>query len=76
MEEAPGFDVGLIFHVAIVLCFVVFGGFANFVVIFMLHMKKKLQSGQKFMLCLAYVDFVDCVYCVPMLLVNISPSIR
>ena len=71
MEEAPGFDVGLIFHVAIVLCFVVLGGFANFVVIFMLHMKKKLQSGQKFMLCLAYVDFIACIYCIPMIAVNI-----
>ena len=71
MEKAPGFDVGLIFHVAIVLCFVVFGGFANFVVIFMLHMKKKLQSGQKFMLCLAYVDFFACIYCIPMIAVNI-----
>ena len=37
----------------------------------MLHKKKKLQSGQKFMLCLAYVDFFACVYCVPMIPVNI-----
>ena len=71
MEEATGFDVALIYHVGIVACFVILGGFENFVIIFMLHKKKKLQSGQKFMLCLAFVDFFACVYCVPMIAVNI-----
>ena len=71
MEDATVFDVTLVFHAGIVACFVVLGGFENFVIIFMLHKKKKLQSGQKFMLCLAYVDFFACVYCVPMIPVNI-----
>ena len=71
MEDATEFDIVLILHIGILLWFVVFGGFENFVVIFLLHKKKKLQSGQKFMLCLAYVDFFYCVYCVPMIPVNI-----
>ena len=71
MEEATGFDVALVFHVIIVACFVILGGFENFVIIFMLHKKKKLNSGQKFMLCLAYVDLFVCFYCVPMIPVYI-----
>ena len=71
MEDATVFDVALVFHVGIAACFVVLGGFENFVIIFMLQKKKKLQSGQKFMLCLAYVDFFACVYCVPMIPVYI-----
>ena len=71
MEDATEFDIVLILHIGILLWFVVFGGFENFVVIFLLHKKKKLQSGQKFMLCLAYVDFFYCVYCVPMIPINI-----
>ena len=55
MEEATVFDVALVFHAVVAACFVVLGGFENFVIIFMLHKKKKLQSGQKFMLCLAYI---------------------
>ena len=65
------FDFALIFHICIVACFVVLGGFENFVIIFMLHKKKRLQTGQKLMLCLAYVDFFACVYCAPMIPVNI-----
>ena len=71
MEEAPAFDVALVFHVVVATCFVVVGVFENFVIVFMLQKKKKLQSGQKFMLCLAFVDFFACVYCVPMIAVNI-----
>ena len=67
MASDEDFGLELLFHVPIVFCFIVFGGFENFVIIFMLQRKKSLQSGQKFMLFLAYIDLIACLYCVPMI---------
>ena len=60
-------DWTLSIHIIIVLCYVIIGGFENFVIIFMLQRKQSLLSGQKYLLFLAYVDLFACVYCVPMI---------